>query len=224
MGPVWTGPVSFNGGHGGCRPIMPQPTPDGPTVFVQEGPILPDAYVAARPWKTGGTGRFRLRGPSDDAGDMLPLAAWLLFRPIDSVVLNGNTARFLDTVTQKDCNPVRTPDGSLRCVPTGTHIALTPDSLFPLGFADAQCTKPAYFCQGPCTGPIIKAVGDANGELRATSIESAEKPGAIYSLNADQSCSRVSDGEFAIGVGGAPVSWDQFPTLPERNAPPPEAR
>jgi hypothetical protein len=214
LGPVWSGPASNNGGHG-CSQVAASSTIDGPDVFFETGAPLSDAIMGSQPWQAAGTGRLRLRGLADAGGNVVTFPTSLLWRELDSAVLTGAHARYFDTVANTNCNPIRTPEGQLRCVPTS--VAFLPGTP---GFADDKCTEPVFYCPNftaSCPGIFaVKAALEANGEMRAETLN-ATRVVTTYFSSASGACAPspfTSPGVFALGVA---ATWTQYPAFTDRN-------
>jgi hypothetical protein len=179
-------------------------TPPGREHWYVEGPALMASEAVARvTWSNVGTGRLQLRALRGD--EAYVLADYL-----------AAGARYHDTVTNEDCNPVDAPDGRVYCV-TASAVEVLLNPLQGL-FADAQCTKPAFQCTSPSCdeGLGIVVAAQADGTKRATSLAQITKLSEVYLSGANGSCS-VTPGMFFFGVGDQ-VPWDNFPEIPARNA------
>ncbi|HEX4405095.1 MAG TPA: hypothetical protein VH560_09725 [Polyangia bacterium] len=216
VGPQWNGPVTHSG-HG-CIGVPLGSTADGPNGFFEAGLLIGngDVNMPSQPWLAKGTGRLRLRGLADDDGQVVTLPATVLWSELDTAVIQGAHARYIDSVANTTCNPIRTPEGLLRCVPTS--IGLTFDSGF---FADAGCTTPAFYCPNyadTCAGALIMSASlDPNGEVRATALSSARMLPTVFGGAPAGPCAPApftSPGMFAMG---ADATWTQFPTFSEQN-------
>jgi hypothetical protein len=219
VGAVWGGAVSSNG-HG-CLQVHPQTTVDGPDTFVTAGVAISAADMLARPWQETGTGRLRLRGLLDDDGQVVTLPTALMWPEFDSIVLQGTAARYADTVANTTCNPIRTPEGLLRCVPP--TVNLTFDSGF---FADAKCTAPAFYCPNftdTCPGILaMSASADPNGEVRATKLATSIAAPTVFQGVVQGACTATTFTTPGFYTLGADAAWAQFPVLGERNGRAPE--
>jgi hypothetical protein len=211
-GAVWSGPVS-HGGHG-CLKVPGGSTIDGPDVFFEAGATIADAVMAPQPWKAAGTGRLRLRGLVDDGGEVVtpPMPLLLPGGP----VLQGGPALYFDSVANTMCNPVRAPDGQLRCVPTTVGLAVNL-----AGFADDKCTVPVFYCPNyatSCPGILaMKATTQANGEVLAETLNTTRVVTTVF-LSPTGTCTPstfMGPGVFALD---AAEPWAQFPAFTERNA------
>jgi hypothetical protein len=218
LGPVWTGSVTYE--VHGCQHAEGSSTPEGPDVFFELGAQLgADAIMTAKPWRLGGTGRLQLRGLAADDGSLVPVPDWLLFG-LSSVLPSSDTSRYFDTVAQTSCNPIRAPDGILRCLPTSFVVNPTP-----IAFSDAACTQPAFYCptgMNPCPGLVAApAVVEATGELRAVSLNATVSVATPYWL-ANGCVAQPALAPIVFGLGAA-QSWSPYATLTERNARAPDA-
>lgn len=215
-GATWDGPVSRLGK--GCRAVEPLETPDGMSRFVEAGPQLQDYdFMAPTSWQTEGTGRLQLRGFAGADGSLVPLPSWLLWGLAAAVHFNGPTSRHLDTVSNTTCNPVRMPDGVIRCVPSGVHVA----EPFMYGFADGACSEPAYLCPTymDCSGLIVAPPSlSSESEVQVDELFVAESAPLTYDKYEDGTCvPRDLEASSIMYVLGEPYAgWDQYPALTER--------
>jgi hypothetical protein len=196
-------------GHG-TRVCMPRPADSGRTgtaAYYQGGQPIEDFALAPFSWQLQGTGRLQRRGVAGDGGSFIPVADWLITEP----------PRYHDTITGAGCNPLRTAEGELRCVPTAVLWDPTPDnSAF---YADDQCSRHAYFCFGEACDIGLAVLMDAgpSGERQATSLVRTARLMGSYT--------KVPDGclfdpaNTNVVELGEPAPWSQFPQLTERNGP-----
>ncbi len=221
VGPVWSGPVSHGGQ--GCTLLPASSTIDGPDVFYTTGAPLPDAVMDPKSWQATGTGRLRLRGLTDGDGKVVTFPSLLLWSELDTAVVTGAHARYFDAVANTTCNPVRTPEGVLRCLPTSV---VSVQSANAYGFADDKCTVPAFFCPSyaaSCPGVVVAQVTLAsNGELQASSLNTARALTTSYTSPAG-TCIPVtftSPGRYALDTAQA---WTQYPAFAESNGRAPDS-
>jgi hypothetical protein len=217
IGPAWTGAVSRGGM--GCRAVGDPSTVDGPDVFFEGGLTLADdAKMPSVPWQTSGTGRLRLRALTDDAGGFVPFPETLRVNPQDDAGLNGPAAHYFDAVAQTTCNPLRMPDGTLRCVPT-TIFASTSNGLV-IGFADATCTTTASACPvvgEPCPGLVVATIEpEANGELLMKSLHATRPVTTLFERSGTQ-CMPSTPSVPLFALAAEQTTWDSFPSFTERN-------
>jgi hypothetical protein len=193
----------------GCRLAGPQTTAEGSDLFYELGEPLGDDALAPVAWKLEGTGRLQLRGLVV-LGGFLPVS--LELARVDA--MTSIVRRYHDTVTNADCDPLWTPEGRVRCVPT--DVVVNPYSFH--WFADAACTKTAYLCgdSKPCGGQYVVPFSvDARGELRADELVKAVDAPEIFTDGAG-ACVPMG-GAFAGYTLGDPLPWDVFPELVETN-------
>jgi hypothetical protein len=212
---MWSGSVSHEG-HG-CIGVRAGSTIDGPDAFFEAGANVgaTNLSMGPQPWLATGTGRLRLRGLGDDDGQVVTLPTALLWPELDTAVIQGAHARYVDSVANTTCNPIRTPEGLLRCVPTSVGIAF--DSGF---FADAGCTAPAFYCPNfaaTCAGALVMSASlDPNGEVRATALNNARLLPSVFAGSPGQ-CAQASFTTPGMFVMGADAAWTQFPVFSEQN-------
>jgi hypothetical protein len=213
VGPAWTGPVSTSG-HG-CRVVSGTSTVDGPDLFFETGASITEAIMTSQPWQPAGTGRLRLRGLVDDDGNVATFPSLLLWSEYDGAVIVGAHARYFDATANVTCNPIRTPEGQLRCVPTTTALV---EGNF--AFADSKCTQPAFNCpnyMSTCPGIVaMKASLQANGEVLGQSL-STTLPVTTLFVGSGTSCMQADFGTLAFFTLGPDAPWTQFPAFSERN-------
>jgi hypothetical protein len=204
LGPAWPGAVFEK--SKGCLHVRDAAGPDARAVFFERGaPLGADALATLR-WDTSGTGRFARRGLRGDDGGLVPLA--------DELTTATTKARFHDSVAGADCNPIWTPEGRVRCVPTTVTVGPYTYGFF----ADAWCTTKVYLCTNQaCAGrPAIETALDANGELRPTSLRATKKPTAVYSsFGGDVGCVPLMGDLSPYYTLEGPLPWDMFPALGE---------
>jgi len=214
-GPHWTGPVSKGGM--GCQSISAPPTIDGPDIFFEQGAPLTDLIMAPQAWQATGTGRLRLRGLADASGHVVTLPTPLLLSGLAALGGQGAHARFFDTVANAPCNPVRAPDGQLRCVPSSVALAQGP-----YGFADDKCTVLAFPCPSftaSCPGLIaMQAALAANGEVRAQTLTATRVVTTVYLPSTTTNpCAPTTLQGLGLYALAADLPWTQLPTFTERN-------
>lgn len=208
IGAEWRGAVFL--GTKGCFPVTPTASSGA---FFEEGGLLGDDAVVTVDWVTDAGGRLQRRGLRGAGGELVPISAELANA--------SGVAPFRDTVAELDCNPLWTPDGLVRCVPTNVLF----DSLSLGLFADAACQTPAYFCPrfpAGCRGlPMISFAADANGIRHASSVNVAESAAGAF-MRGDAGCVATTsfDPSMLFIAGPVLVPWDQFPALEERNGRP----
>jgi hypothetical protein len=216
LGPAWSGSVFEK--TKGCLPERDAARPDTRTTFYERGAALGADVLARLQWTTSGTGRFARRGlrgeggevgeggEGGDASGLVPLA--------DELTTAAVAARFHDAVAGADCNPIWTPEGLVRCVPTTVIVGPYTYGFF----VDPGCQTKAYFCtNGPCAGePAIETALDAHGELRPTAVRATKRATAVYSgVGGDVGCTPVPGDLTPFYTLEGPLSWNLFPALGE---------
>jgi hypothetical protein len=204
IGPKWDGRVSISG-HG-CEVRVEGF--EGPLDYYEKGPATP--FTAATiDLGNAGTGRLQPYGVLGDAG---------------VVVLGGEIAppkwwvapRYLDSVANRDCDPLWTPEGLVRCIPT--TLVDTVDQPNDLGlYLDNACTRVARYCPfmtGSCDGiPVVSATGSATGELHAVALHAAVGQAYAYIKQGD-ACHVVPGPVFTLG---SELPWDSYPEITQLN-------
>ncbi|MDB4980219.1 MAG: hypothetical protein JWM82_971 [Myxococcales bacterium] len=204
VGTKWTGPVSAVA-HG-CGSVN-QTTLDGPDIFYETGPVTP-FQVAPLDLQTSGSGRLTLRGLRGEGDAFVGIddeisapAGWIAPRYADG--------------TSQGCDPVWTPEGLVRCLPTGFIAATVPLDFV---FSDPACQHPAFTCPSPasCDGvPVIFSSRDAHGETRPSALNAAKVvPGYQWK---DHVCVPAADFPYAVFVPGAAIPWSTYLQLAELN-------
>jgi hypothetical protein len=157
------------------------------------------ATVACAPH---GTGRLRLNVATTGAGTVL-----------DHQGCDGGLAwSYADTGSTKTCRPLRTPDGTIRCLPS--------EPLRTFYFADAACAQPLVTCDKGCDeGILVPGPGDdvvaGAAALRAVGprFTGAQVFVALY---AGGPCQPLpASGTPALWELGPAASWDRYPVLTE---------
>jgi hypothetical protein len=204
LGPKWDGPVS-NPGHG-CDVLVEGF--DGPLDYYEKGPAT---QFTAPPIDLAGvgTGRLQLQGVLGETGvvalgdEIAPPEWWV-------------TPRYFDTGASRDCDPVWTPEGLVRCIPT-TLVDVIDQPNYAGLYADKDCTQVAQFCPSmttSCDGtPVISATGTTSGELHAVSLHAAVGRLSAH-VKAGDGCNFVTGEFFTLGDE---LPWDPYPEIKEVN-------
>jgi hypothetical protein len=212
LGEQWTGPIFQLAKV--CESWRPAAA-SGDRFFAQ-GAALDESAVAKAAWLRTGDERLGLRALRGDDGQPVTLADELF----DSSSLRRATgelhsSRYHDALLEQDCSPVFTTDGEVRCVPETALI-----DPYALGYADEECSEPAYLCQKPdgCEGADMIAMAyDENGEYRAVSRNATEPLGnrPLFMLQGG-GCEQLQapDGMFSKA---SERPWDDYPLLREVN-------
>jgi hypothetical protein len=205
VGPKWDGPVS-NQGHG-CS-VLVEPL-SGPQDYYEKGPEV--AFEPPQLELQGvGSGRLELRGVLGDGGvvvlgdEIAPPTWWV-------------TPRYFDHDANRDCDPVWTPEGLVRCIPTELVDAV--DEPPWVGFyADAGCTEPVRLGAAPDGAIVVSAMGSADGELHAVALHAAVRSTKAY-FKTGVACELVPGDYYTLGSDELP--WDPYPEIREVNGPAP---
>jgi hypothetical protein len=225
LGPKWAGPVS-NTGQGcqvnarGTSPDGHGISPDGMDDYYEQGPPIAKFVPAVLSSEPMGTGRLQLRGLRADDDSVVILDGEIV------PAFSFSKPRYFDTVANQDCDPVWTPEGRVRCIPTTFIDNLDDQQPY---YADPACTVHAIMCYAgaSCEGSLVlSATGVWNGELHGVAVRRLGpnvSPGFFVVSNvgcaarADPGPGN-SDPLFAVGADALP--WDSFPELNEINAAP----
>ena len=203
VGAKWTGTSVHKIVDGVCAPSADL-YPGIREYFI--GALLPDDALAAVTIVPRGSDRLALHFFDDDAG---PIAT-------QDVLLNHLGRVYTDRELQTDCVPMRTPDGTIRCV-GGVHV-VQPSPLF----ADAACARPVVQLDGDgLTEDVVLTPWGPRGPL-ATALAiyrigprvTVDLPYRLYERK-DGVCLTAYQkvGYYELGE---PTSWDRFATLEER--------
>ncbi len=211
LGTKWTGPVSAVA-HG-CGPVN-HSTLDGPDVFYETGSVTP-FELAALDLQTSGTEQLALRGLRGEGGAFVGIDDEI-FGPAGWIV-----PRYVEAKTHQGCDPVWTPEGLVRCLPT-FFIAAT--STIDFLFSDPACQHAAFICPLPATScggiPVIFSSRDAHGETRPSSLNEAKLvQGYGWKDNVCVAFTGV-DYPYDVFVPGTALPWDTYPQLAEINGRP----
>jgi hypothetical protein len=212
IGAKWTGPVS-NVIHG-CGTLQSNDlsTTDGPDVYYERGAPVDTYAPAVLDLEGVGTGRLALNGVKGGDGSVVILddeigaPSWWV------------SARYFDTVAVRDCDPIWTAEGLVRCIPSAL---MDPTAVG--FFSDAACTIPAYYCQSSngvrCDGaPVLSTTGTGSGLVHATSLHEAVVVTSTFKLSDDSTCHAMqTQAPYMTFSVGDVLPWDAFPLLAEVN-------
>jgi len=121
--------------------------------------------------------------------------------------------RYHDTVSGLSCNPMRTTEGLVRCVPKDAAIDPT---LTAYAYADDQCSRPAFACfPNPCDVAVLTKP-DAHGDRIADTLYRTTPLSATFQTAADGSCHPDHTFTDLLGLGEA-LPWSTFPAFTEHN-------
>ena len=205
IGAPWTGAVFLKTGSL-CRAETTAGA--GASSFFTIGPALDGDPVMPIKWIENGAGRLQLRELGGQTGPSVPVANTLSWS--SHVIVE---ARYFDTVAGETCNPVWTPEGLVRCIPTSTQAS------FAGLFADATCKTPGYLCyDADCaTRPMMDLDGDLTTGYRALSIHMIASVPTVFTMVGATCTPNLSGAAFIFGAT-TPVPWEKFPALTEINA------
>jgi hypothetical protein len=138
----------------------------------------------------------------------------------DTVMRNGIVPvvpAYHDSIANEDCNPVWTPEGLVRCIPTSVHIVSDegPDALY----SDPSCQTPAYYCGDATCGTTaaIAIADDKSLGMRATTINMLVQVSTVYSIDGTGTCTQVVNSPTGLWGQDQALPWDAYPELVEVN-------
>jgi hypothetical protein len=208
LGEPWVGDVYELGKS--CRPRSELGLEETEP-YVLVGAALPDDAVQAIRYVTRGDGRLKPRGVEGDDASFVPLPFALTAAP-----------HLFDSERGEDCEPIWTPEGLVRCIPSSVPVV----SVAPFGFFDdSACSEPIYVCVGAeCLDrDVVFVRPDGRGGQVAVSINRSAPITGSYTGSA-KACdgSPTPGGAPGFFKAGAPSSWEPYPILQEwRGAPEP---
>jgi hypothetical protein len=211
LGPAHEDQVYALEGHGSltCVAEEKRVLRSGEDSFFPAGePLAADATEAPFSWFLQGTGRLQRRGLRGADGAFIPIARSLIREPLP----------YYDTVAGAACSPLQTATGGVRCVPPLIPQIATDAPANGVYYADSQCSQSAYFCfpEEACDGGVAVVLG-VGSDLEAVGISlvTTSRVPQIYVKQAE-TCVAVPE-VLALTLGDAPLPWDRFPELGERN-------
>jgi hypothetical protein len=210
LGAPFSDPVYTNGGgHGGCRLNQSPPPPAPPERFFEKGPPLSGDVIAQVQLQAAGSGQLQLQGLRGTSGELVPIANWLAAAP-----------RFHDTVAAADCNPIWTPEGLVRCLPSNAFIYDAYAASFAF-YADDKCSELAFTCNASlgCGGTVaVFTAPDARGERAAVSLRATVPvTSGLYMPAADGTCAPLPPGAASSFTLGDALPWELYPAIAEQN-------
>jgi hypothetical protein len=128
--------------------------------------------------------------------------------------------RYFDGTAHQSCDPLWTPEGLVRCVPS----ALIDPPSYGAIYADAACTNQAYFCASPsgCDGAaIVTTDGTDRNDTHAIGVNSSVSVPHPYTFAPDGvTCQQDPNAWIGLFAKGDPLPWDMFEALTEVNGQP----
>lgn len=122
---------------------------------------------------------------------------------------------FEDAERETICEPMRAPDGAIRCVPEGTTQVFVATAWG--WYADALCLQPLVLCGHPCEGQdvVVRGKGGLDVVPVADRLHAIGQAAASVFVHDGRSCIPVSSPGTGLRQLGPEISWDKHPRLDE---------